>query len=102
MELGQLMYIHASAYEACDHTCTPLHMPKTLETCKKACLVSLKKLQGVQQIAHLKQQRFLSFTFYKTLRILQENHALICYFIGSVVKIVLYLHFLYTKGDRLR
>ena len=25
----------ASAYEACDRTCTPFHMPKTLETCKK-------------------------------------------------------------------
>ena len=26
----------------------------------------MKKLQGVRQIAPLKQQRFLSFTFYKT------------------------------------
>ena len=34
---------------------------------KKAHLVSLKKLQGVRQIAPLKQ-RFLSFTFYKTQR----------------------------------
>ena len=25
----------ASAYEVCDHTHTPLHMPKTLETCRK-------------------------------------------------------------------
>ena len=25
--------IQASAYEACDSRCTPLHMPKTLEMC---------------------------------------------------------------------
>ena len=51
----------------------PLHMPKTLETCKKSmpCLTekaSVRKLQGVQQIAHLKQQRSLSFTACKTQR----------------------------------
>ena len=34
----------------------------------KARLVSLKKLQGVRQIARLKQQRFLSFIFYITQR----------------------------------
>ena len=45
---------------------TTLHMPKTLETFKKkARLVLLRKLQGVQQIARLKQQRSLSFTFCK-------------------------------------
>ena len=27
--------LQASAYEVCDRTCTPLHTPKTLETCKK-------------------------------------------------------------------
>ena len=41
----------ASTYEACDRMCTPLHTPKTLE---------------VWQIAHLIQQCYLSFTFYKT------------------------------------
>ena len=35
---------------------------------KKARLVLFKKLQGVRQIACLKQQRFLSFTFYITQR----------------------------------
>ena len=29
----------ASVYEACDRTRTPKHTPKTLEMCKKACLV---------------------------------------------------------------
>ena len=67
---------------------------------KKACLVWLKRLQSVWQIAHLKQQCFLSFTFYKMQRSC-EKIMCISLFIGFVVKIVLYLHFLYTKDDRL-
>ena len=51
------------------------------------------------QIARLKQQRFLPFTFYKTQRS-YDKIMFICYFIGSVVKIVLNLHFLYTKDDK--
>ena len=50
---------------ACAHPCTHLkHRKRT----KKARLVWLKKLQGVLQIARLKQQRSLSFTFCKTKR----------------------------------
>ena len=52
--------MQASAYEACNHIQTPLHTPKT-KTSKRACLVWLKNLQGVRQVAHLKQ-RFLSST----------------------------------------
>ena len=49
----------AVAYEACDRK-----KPKNIwDVLKKACLVWLKRLQGVRQIARLKQQRFLSFTF---------------------------------------
>ena len=61
----------ASAYEAYDRTRTrtPMHTSKILGRCKKkAHLVWLKKLQGVRKIARLKQQRFLSFTLYKTHR----------------------------------
>ena len=58
--------------------------------------VWLKKLQGLWQIARLKQQRYLSFTFYKTQRSYEKTMC-ICHFIDSVVEIVLYLHFLYTK-----
>ena len=48
---------------------TPLHMPETLEACKKkAHLVWLKELPRVQQIACLKQQSFLSFPFYQAQR----------------------------------
>ena len=68
----------------------PLHMPETLEVCKKkACLVWLRKLQDVWQIARLKQQHSLSFTFCKTQRSYKKICVFICYFIGSVVKIVL-------------
>ena len=51
------------------------------------------------QIARQKQQ-FLSSSFYKIQRS-YEKIMCICYFIGSVVKIALYLHFLYTKDERL-
>ena len=55
---------HTSAYEACDRM-----RPPPLKTCKKkACLVRLRKLQGVRQIARLKQQRSLSFIFCETQR----------------------------------
>ena len=44
---------------------------------KKARLVSFKKLQGVRQITRLKQQRFLSFTFYIT----QKSYAKMCIYL---------------------
>ena len=50
------------------HAHAPAHAQNVRDVLKKARLVSLKKIQGVQQIARLKQQRFLSFTFYITQR----------------------------------
>ena len=85
--------LQALAYEACDHTRMPLHMPKTLETCKKRHLVWLKVLRGVRQITRLRQHFFKYLT--------RKSCIFISYFIDSVVKIVLYLHFLYTKDNRL-
>ena len=53
----------------------------------KARLVWLWKLQGLRQI---KQQRSLSFTFCKTQRSSEKIiFIIICYFFGSVVRIVL-------------
>ena len=77
----------------CDPMHMPLHTPKTLEMCKKkACLVWFKELQGVQQFACLKQQRFWSFTFYITERYYEKKmYLFIFYFVGSVVKITLYI-----------
>ena len=54
----------------------------------KKSMPCLIKLQDVQQITCLKQQRSLSFIFCKTQRSYKKIMC-ICYFIGSVVKIVL-------------
>ena len=58
---------------------------------KKARLVGLRKFQGVPQIARLKQQRSLSFTFRETRKScdLTTKSCVFIYFIDSVVKIVL-------------
>ena len=77
---------------ACARLCTP----KTLETCEKACLVWLKKLQGMQQIAYLKQQHFLSFTFYKCfdhifeIKKKENNAAVLTLLTDANLKILLY------------
>ena len=76
-DLSYHMTLQVSAYEACDRTRTPLHTPKNVrDVLKKACLVWLKKLQGVRQIARLKQLFYL-FLNYNT-KILQENHLCLC------------------------
>ena len=85
---------------ASTYLCTHL---KHLRCAKKAHLLWLKKLQGVQQITHLKQCFYLSKILQETFKDLtRKSYTFICYFIDSVVKIVLYLHFLYTKGNRLQ
>ena len=89
------LYKKASVYEACDCMRTPLQTPKTLKTCKKARLVWLKKLQGMQQIAYLKQ-RFLSFTFYKCfdhifeIKKKENNAAVLRLLTDANLKILLY------------
>ena len=50
------------------HAHASAHALNVRDMLKKARLVWLKKIQGVRQIARLKQQRFLSFTFYITQR----------------------------------
>ena len=50
------------------HAHTSAHAWNIRDVQKKAHFVWFKKLQGVWQITHLKQQCFLSFTFYKTQR----------------------------------
>ena len=68
-------------------TCLCAHL-KHSRRGKKSMLCLIRKIQCVRQIARLKQQLSLSFTFYKTQRS-YEKIICICYFIGSVVKIVL-------------
>ena len=67
MQLGP----QAAAYEACDRTRTPLHTPKASETCKKSTPCLIKKASRCAA-DRLKQQRFLSFTFYKTQRFYEK------------------------------
>ena len=70
---------------ACACLCTFL---KHWRCAKKARPVCLRKLQGVQHITCLKQQLSLSFTFCKTQKSYEKTMC-ICYFIDSMVKIVL-------------
>ena len=83
--------LQASAYETCDCTRMPLHTPKTLDTCIKIkpCWIKKASRCAADRMSH---------TFYKIQRS-YETIICICYFIRSFVKIVLYLHFLYTKDD---
>ena len=84
--------MHASAHAQKIRTSSNMQKKST------SCLII--KAKGVQQMAHLKQQCFLSSTIYK---IQGSFEKIMCiYFIGSVVKIVLYLHFLYTRNERLQ
>ena len=60
--------LQALAYEACDHTRMPLHMPKTLETCKKStpCLIK-SSLRCVTD--HTSKATFFQISYEKTMRI---------------------------------
>ena len=71
---GMRLQVHASA-----------HTWNIGDEQKKARLVWLRKLQDVWQIAHLKQQHSLPFTFFHYL--MRKSCVFICYFIGSVVKV---------------
>ena len=67
---------------------------------KKACVVWLKKLQGVQQTAPLQQQGFSSFTFYKTQR---SYEKIMCvYFLFHWFSGENCLFLLYIKDNRLQ
>ena len=76
------------------HTCTCLQHKKS-----KPCLI--KKALRCAEDCTSKQQHFLYPTFYKIQRSYKKIMS-ISYFIDSVVKIALYLNFLYTKDNRLR
>ena len=71
-------------YEACHR------MPETLQTCKKSMPCLIKK--ALRCAACLKQKCSLSFTFCKNLShkdLTRKSCVFICYFIGSLVEIVL-------------
>ena len=58
------IYIYqALACEACDHTGTPPHTPKTLETCKKSTPCLIKKASRRAADRTSKTTMFLIFHF---------------------------------------
>ena len=65
------------------HAHTSAHAWNIRDVQKKAHFVWFKKLQGVWQITHLKQQCFLSFTFCKTQR---SYKKFMCLFFISLVQ----------------
>ena len=97
-----LNHMQASANGACDCMHAPLHMPETLETYKKSMSCMIKKALRCAADHMSKKQHFLSFTFYKHKDLTRKSYIFIRHFIVSVVKIALYLHFLYTKDGRLQ
>ena len=74
---------------------------------KHACLAKKSMPYFIQKASRCAADRMSKttmlfiFHFLYNTDILWENHVyLFIYFIGSVVKIVLYFYFLYTKNDR--
>ena len=98
-----MLYINkqASAHEACNRTRTSMHTPKTLEACKKIRPCLIKKASRCAADRTSKTNVFYVPLSLKYKRSYEKIMCIYC-FIGSVIKIVLYLHFLYTKDDRLR
>ena len=77
--------------------CTRL---KRWRRAKKSTLCLIKKASRCATDRTSKTTFFIFCSLYNT-KILRENHVY-CYLIGLVVKIVLYIYFLYTKDGRLR
>ena len=83
---------------ACARLCTRL---KCWRRAKKSTPCLIKKASRCATDRTSKATTFFIFRFLYNTKILRENHVY-CYLIGSVVKIVSYLIFFYTKDDRLR
>ena len=67
-------HVLASAYEACNHMCMPLHTPKALETCKKSTPCFIQKASRCAAERTSKTTMFLIFCILYNTKILQENH----------------------------
>ena len=72
-----------SAYEVCNCMRTPLHTPKTLDTCKESmpCLIKKASRCAADSTSKTTKVPYLSLSV--------KQKDFICYFIDSVVKIVL-------------
>ena len=89
---------HMTRAIACACLCTH---PKHYRCEKKSMPCLIKKASRCAADHMSKTTTFFIFRFYKIQRS-YEKIMCICYLIGSVVKIVLYLYFLYTKDERLQ
>ena len=82
--------------EACDCMGTSLHLPKTLETCKKSMLCLVKKASMCAADHMSKTRAFFIFHFlsikHKGLK--RKSCAFLFYFIFSVVKLYVFIFFM--------
>ena len=70
----------------------PLHTPKTLEMCKKKSMPCLiQRASRCAAVCMSKTTTVFIFHFLYNRKILRENDVFIFYFVGSVVKITLYI-----------
>ena len=82
------------AYEVCDRMHAPLHMPKTLETCKiTPCFIQKASRCAADRTS--KTTTLFIFHFLCNTDLTRKSCVLIFYIIGEVVKIALSFHFLY-------
>ena len=86
LALVQNIYWKALAYEACHHMCTPLHMPTTLERCKKSMHCLIQKASRCAADCMSKTTMLFIFHFLYNTKILGENH-------------VIYFSFHYFSGE---
>ena len=94
--------VQASAYEACNCMCTPLHMSKILETSKKKsrpCLIHKASRCTADRLAKTSVFYLSLSTKHKDLT--RNLCVFIFYFTGSMAKVVCF-YFCYIKDDRLR
>ena len=71
----QNIYWKALAYEACHHMCTPLHMPTTLERCKKSMHCLIQKASRCAADCMSKTIMLFIFHFLYNTKIFGENHV---------------------------
>ena len=78
------------------HLCACL---KHRDVQKKARLVWLEKLQGVRQIAHLKEQCFSSPTFFKIQRSYIKNHVYLLFHWSSGENCIIFTFSVHKGGQ---
>ena len=86
------MVHQASAYETCDRTRMPLHMPKTLETCKKSTPCLIQKASKCAADCTSKTSVFYLSLSIKHKYLTRKSSVFIFYFIGENCMFLFSLH----------